>query len=230
VTPFVRNDLRTKELEARSELNLNLRLRDTTLRFYGVTADQTQKGVFWLLAPDFPMARRADGQDPFWTVLTPDFRENLRRKPVDPKEPVLRLGNKQGHWEVEARIPQKHIGQVLHAFEYLSKKEGKEVEELDVDLIVRSDPTHTYAGKLRRDRIANQADPHKDDNNEAEPVVLAWVRIEGDDIPASKRVPRDIMLTGTEVKCKVRCGTHAMGYSLFYGVWEFFYEKVVFFF
>jgi hypothetical protein len=37
-------------------------------------------------------------------------------------------------------------------------------------------------------------------------------------------------VTGTEVVAKVRCGNHAMGYSLFYGVWEFFYEKVVFFF
>ena len=29
---------------------------------------------------------------------------------------------------------------------------------------------------------------------------------------------------------RVRCGNRAMGYSLFYGIWEFFYEKVVFFF
>ena len=27
-----------------------------------------------------------------------------------------------------------------------------------------------------------------------------------------------------------RCGNRAMGYSLFYGVWEFIYEKIVFFF
>ena len=61
-------------------------------------------------------------------------------------------------------------------------------------------------------------------------MVLAWVRIEGDDIPADKRVPHDLVLTGTEVKVKVLCGRHKMGYSLLYGVWEFFYEKVVFFF
>ncbi len=229
LTPFIVNELRTKEIESRADLNLNLRLRDQTLKFYGVTADQN--GSFWLTAPDFPAARRADGKEPFWTVLTPDFRESLRSKPVDPKEPVLLLGNKQGRWEVEARIPQKHIGQVLHAYEYLSEKAGKPVEELDVDLIVRADPTHTYYGKLRRDRIANQADPHKDDNNEAEPVVKAWVRIEGDDIPEARRIPDDMKrVSGTEVKCKIRCGDHRMGYSLFYGVWEFFYEKVVFFF
>jgi hypothetical protein len=96
---------------------------------------------------------------------------------------------------------------------------------------VRSDPTKTYKGWLHRDQIARQADPHKDDNNEAEPVVLAWVRIAGDDIPEGQRVPEKLMqTTGIEVKAKVRCGRHKMGYSLFYGVWEFFYEKVVFFF
>ena len=26
----------------------------------------------------------------------------------------------------------------------------------------------------------------------------------------------------------IRCGDHSMGYSLFYGVWEFLYEHVVF--
>jgi len=41
---------------------------------------------------------------------------------------------------------------------------------------------------------------------------------------------KNLLLTGTEVVAKVRCGDHAMGYSLFYGVWEFIYEKVVFFF
>ena len=50
------------------------------------------------------------------------------------------------------------------------------------------------------------------------------------DIPEDSRVPTDLLVTGTEVHTRIRCGNHAMGYSLFYGVWEFIYEKVVFFF
>jgi hypothetical protein len=38
------------------------------------------------------------------------------------------------------------------------------------------------------------------------------------------------LLSGTEVHSRIRCGNRPMGYSLFYGVWEFLYEKVVFFF
>ena len=74
------------------------------------------------------------------------------------------------------------------------------------------------------------ADPVTAVPNESEPVVKAWIRIEGDDIPQADRVPRDLLLTDTEVEVKINCGNRAMGYSLFHGIWEYFYEKVVFFF
>jgi hypothetical protein len=69
-----------------------------------------------------------------------------------------------------------------------------------------------------------------DANNESEPIVYAWVRVDGDDIPEADRLPAELLLTSTEVHAKVRCGQHALGYTLFYGVWEWFYEKIVFFF
>ena len=53
---------------------------------------------------------------------------------------------------------------------------------------------------------------------------------DGRDIDEDDRIPPEYLVTGTEVHAKVRCGNRAMGYSLFYGVWEFFYEKVVWFF
>jgi hypothetical protein len=43
-------------------------------------------------------------------------------------------------------------------------------------------------------------------------------------------LPRELLLSGTEVHAKIICGNERMGYSLFYGLWEFFYEKIVFFF
>ena len=43
-------------------------------------------------------------------------------------------------------------------------------------------------------------------------------------------LPRELLLSGTEVHAKIICGNEKMGYSLFYGLWEFFYEKIVFFF
>ena len=199
-------------------------------------ADPERLGYFWLKAPEFADVRpMAPGRDlranlhPVWTVLTPDFWETMRRHPVKPKDPLLPLGNKEGPWEVELKIPQKHMGQVLYAFDYVEKTQGQK-DVLDVKLIVKSDPNHTFLGKLERSKVAYEATPRRDDSGEPESVVMAWVRLDGDDIPPDMRVPRSLMLTGTDVHAKVVCGRHRMGYSLFYGVWEFLYEKVVFFF
>lgn len=158
------------------------------------------------------------------TILNRDFRERLTNSQVKPDQPLLRIGNKAGPWEIELKIPQKHIGQVLQAYSHL------QTDELEVDLLVLSEPTRTFKGKLHRRDLAGEAIPNRDDNNESEPVVLASVRIDGDDITEADRIPDKLKLTGTEVHAKIRCGEHALGYSLFYGVWEFFYEKVVFFF
>ena len=66
--------------------------------------------------------------------------------------------------------------------------------------------------------------------NESEPVVWASVRINGDDIPASEQIRGRRLVAGTEVHTKIRCGQRAMGYSLFYGLWEFACQKIFQFF
>jgi hypothetical protein len=49
-------------------------------------------------------------------------------------------------------------------------------------------------------------------------------------IAEENRIPESQFVTGLEVRTRIRCGKHALGYTLFHGVWEWFYEKVVFFF
>jgi hypothetical protein len=102
--------------------------------------------------------------------------------------------------------------------------------ELDVDLLLLSTPTQTFKGKLQRGKIGSEAAPPKDAPTDPEPVLTASVRIEGPDIDPSDQIPRSLLVAGTDVHAKIRCGNQRTGYSLFYGVWEFFYEKVVFFF
>jgi hypothetical protein len=164
-----------------------------------------------------------------WTVLNGNFKEEYVNRTVRPSDPILRLGAKNGPWELVMKIPQKHIGQVKLAFQ----RENTDV--LDVDFLLKSDPTRVFHGKLYRDRIAGEARVPQDEasatsTSEAEPVVLAYVEIAGHGIDPDKEVPPELLLSGTEVHAKVRCGDRAMGYSLFYGVWEFLFEKVVFFF
>jgi hypothetical protein len=182
-------------------------------------ANPLNPGEFWLKSP-------MEG-----VVLSSDFRESLSNKFVKEEDAVLRIGYLDprmpniNDWEIELKIPQKHVGQVLSAY-----PKGSPKAELDVDILLTSRPTRTFKGKLARDKIASQATLDRNVHDEPEPVVLAWVRVSGDDIPPGSQLPPDLLLTGTEVHARIRCGNHAMGYSLFYGVWEFFYEKVVFFF
>jgi hypothetical protein len=187
-------------------------------------------GEFELRAPLFTDAEKGRVPHLEWTVLNGNFQEELTGKMAKPSDPILRLGAKSGPWEIEGKIPQKHIGQVLKAFERpdVIVIDGKKA--LEVDFLLRSDPTRTYRGLLYQDKIASQADPNRDEKDESEPEVIAFITIDDDNIDQGYRLPREAQTSGTEVHAKIRCGKHRLGYSLFYGVWEFFYEKVVFFF
>lgn len=198
-----------------------------------VNGDENRKGFFWLKSPEFPRGLVTLPANPHWTVLNADFREVLLDKEVKPDMPLLRLGEKEGPWEVELKIPQKHIGQVLAAFEYTKNKETGEYKDLEVDLLARSEPTRIYKGLLAFNKVSSEATPNRDDNNESEPVVYAYVRLEDDRIPAGYRLREEtprLLVSGSEMRAKIRCGNYPSGYSLFYGVWEFVYEKVIFFF
>jgi hypothetical protein len=76
--------------------------------------------------------------------------------------------------------------------------------------------------------VAAEAVPNREDPSDVEPVVLASVRLSGNDIAEEDRVLPELLTSGTEVHARIRCGDHALGYSLFYGVWEFACEKVLF--
>jgi hypothetical protein len=203
--------------------------KDRAIRDLRERTGVDSSGNFWLKAPPFSSEETRLVNRPEWTVLNGNFKEEWTGRTAKPTDSVLRLGAKDGPWEIELKIPHKHIGQVLHAFEALEQKGQPAV--LDVDFLLRSDPNRTFKGKLARDRIAGEANPTRDDKDEAESVVLAYVRIDGDDIDPRYRLTRDLLsVSGVDVRAKIRCGPRRLGYALFYGVWEFFYEKVVFFF
>ncbi len=237
--------LKTKESKElsqkeRSDLTRDIAVADATARSKGealealiksVDADRAadRAGFFFLKAPPFTNEQALRLNRKEWTVLNSNFKEELTNVTVKPSDKLLWLGAKEGPWEIELKIPQKHIGQVLQSFH------GDHKKELDVEFLLRSDPSHKYIGKLRLDKIGGEALSNKEDKDESEPVVLAYVRIDNDDpdlpkIDGASVLPPDLLLPGVEVHAKVCCDSHPMGYSLFYGVFEFLYEKVVFFF
>ena len=187
-------------------------------------ANPNKLGEYYLRAPSFTAEEKLRVGRREWTVLNGNFSDEWLNKYAKPSDPILKLGAKDGPWEIELRIPQKHISQVMKAYELNG------VDVLDVDFLLRSDPTRTYRGLLYRDHISSEAIPNRDEKDESEPEVIAYVTIDDENIDPNYRLGREALTSGTEVRAKVRCGKHALGYSLFYGVWEFLYEKVVFFF
>ena len=174
-------------------------------------SDKARPGYFWLKAP-------LGG-----TILNWDFRERLTNRLVKPSEPLVRIGDRGRGWEIELKIPHRNLGQVLEGF-----AAGGPGAELDVDLLLLSTPTRAFRGKLARAQLAGQASPDAD-GGDPESSVRASVRIDGPDIPEAERIPPDLLVTGTEVHAKVRCGDRPAGVALFHGVWEFLYEKVLFY-
>ena len=136
----------------------------------------------------------------------------------------MQLGAKKGPWEIELKIPQKHIGQVLRGFERIP--EGERARRR----LRAPSPTRRRCSRASSTATASPARPTPTARtDDAEPVVLAYVRIDGDDIPEDYRADIASLISGTEVRAKIHCGNARAGYSLFYGVWEFLYEKVVFY-
>lgn len=279
--PDAKSDVQIGIQEAKVTKNLKLAQLESLRR--RTNADLSRPGYFKVIAPKKGI------------ILTDDFRDNLVGRTVKPSDPLLSVGvtekdaPKRADWEIRLKIPQKHVGQVLRAYDGLPAG-----AELDVDVLVMSQPdAGSFKAKLRKDKIAAQANPQKDDNNEAEPAVLAWARVESryqltpdllnelksagvpdavvskvgflknqafdnreafkrelnrlltaeersdheqrivefackKDIPVYAQIPPSLLLAGSEVHTRIRCGYAPMGYALFYGVYEFAYEKVVF--
>ncbi len=221
--PAEKEQVEREKYKTEGELELAVRARKRLMDEF--KAVPNQPGVFFIHAPDFDPSRIRSGPAKWRVIDGRDFRSELNRRPVKPSDALMKLGEVYGEWEIEVRIPQKHIGQVRDAYQTDDPD-----EELDVDLKLESHVTATYRGKLARRRIAPEAIPNKDDHNETEPVVYAYVRISGDDIPPGDRIPVKHYVPGVEVRANIRCGKHAMGYSLFYGVWEFLHQKYFQFF
>ncbi len=190
--------------------------------------DTTRPGMFRALAPKLDPSKVPPGAK--YTIMSADNREQLLNRTVKPSEPIQRLGYWEGDWHVTVKIPQRNIGHILKAFadENLHKLEGKKRKFLDVDLLLTSESDKKYYGRLYEDQIAREAVPNRDDHNESEPIVLGFIKINLADFPEDKKIPRALFASGQEAHIRIKCGDRALGYSLFPGVWEWFYEKVVF--
>ncbi len=229
-TRFSENDRASQlrqDFEDKAFLQRQTAYRRVMEKMYSLDPDRP--GVFLAKTPEFDRARVPAGAK--WTPLNADNREQMLNRTLRKSEPILRLGYYEGNWHVSLKIPQRNIGHIRKAFTdaKLHKTEGDR-KYLDVDLLLTSASDTKYSARLYEDQISREAVPNRDDHNESEPVVLGFAKINLDDFPAERIIPRELFASGQEVHVRIRCGDQPLGYSLFHGVWEWFYEKVIFFF
>jgi hypothetical protein len=211
------------------------KLLDEYREMYNLTG---RGGQFQARAPRFdPRTPRTKDE---WQVLSADNRAELNRRTVRTSEPLARIGVVDGPWRVELKIPQRGIGHIARALatDGLHNVDKDNKKYLDVDVLLTNNPDASYRGRLYDEDMAREAVPNRSDHNESEPVVMAYVRLNVDGIavdsyppePDEVKVPRELLVAGVEVHTRVRCGSQPLGYALFHGVWEWFYENVIFFF
>lgn len=230
-------ELLTKvKLAELTQANLQQSL-DSIYNAYNV--DKSRKGGYFMAIVEDKNAQKRESGSVRWSVLDDDKRDKLLGRTVKPNEPLVRVGNLDGTWRLELKIPQRNMGQVLKAFATPGMHKivvvdpndrSKDRPYLDVDVLLASEGDRGYLGRLYRDGLAGEAVPNRDDHSENEPIVTANVMLNLADFPPELRINETKFLTGLEVRTRIRCGEHSLGYAWFHGVWEWFYEKVIFFF
>lgn len=155
------------------------------------------------------------------TVMDWKPQEKLLSRPVKQGDPLLVIADVDGEWVVEVDIPE-------NAMTHITKAEEEFGKELDVEFVMSAAPDVVYTGKLIEH--ATQAHPVEQEN-----FVEAKIRINEDQElinrirrAAEKSDEGTSMVSGIEVRAKVNCGDHPLGYVLFRELIDFVREYVFF--
>jgi hypothetical protein len=222
LSPSDKTSIEIDKTRTETELTSKEELLKKAIEQYN--ADRSKPGYF-----DARMPMIDDPNGKLWTVLNADTKEYRLYSNVKQSEPLLRLGWVEGPWHVVMKIPQRNMGHILRAYNTKGKfKMDGDKPYLDVHILPTSKSDQRYQGRLYKSDITQEAVPNKDDHNETDQVITAYVKINLADIPQSQHVPKEILISGQEIHARILCGNESSGYSLFHGVYEWFYEKVVF--
>jgi len=145
---------------------------------------------------------RIDGQ-----VITWDFVEKLKERPVTFGDQLLEVADVDGQWQLELQLPDKKISHVKRAQARLG-------EELKVDFVLASNPGVTYTGTIKSIARATQLQP---DQKQSVRVV---VELDAKDL--------DLRHVRARVNARIRCGQKSIGYVWLHPVGEFLQSQVLF--
>lgn len=135
-------------------------------------------------------------------------KEKLSLRPVQQGDELLEIAQIDGDWVLEVDLPENTVTHIFKA----QKERGD--DPLPVTFVVSASPDQTYHGKLIELATAARA-------VEQENVIEAKIALD-------KEQGLPPLVAGVEVRVKVDCGPHAVGYVLFREVIDFLREYVFF--
>lgn len=141
-------------------------------------------------------------------VLTHSTREKFLGRPVTEGALLLEIGDVDGDWIVELKMPDDRIGHVLNAQRDLN-------DDLDVTFVLSTDPSKSFRGKVINVARATEVDQEKGQ------TVLIKVKIESE-------VDKSLLRARAQVIGKIHCGRRSLGYVWFHQIGEFFQKNVWF--
>lgn len=135
-------------------------------------------------------------------VLSWDVRRQWTGRPVERGQLLLTVGNTEGPWRLELRVPDDRIGYVLEA-QAAAQEAGRKAT---VSFALASDPATCYQGELETVSLRSEA------VNDEEPTVRATVCFDRGQV--------EELRPGAAVNVKIDCGTRSLGFVWFHDAWD----------
>ena len=142
-------------------------------------------------------------------VVRWDLIRSLESRPVRQGQLLMQVVDPAGSWEIELRIPDRHVRHVLAA-----QAAAKESNGLPVRFLFRMSPAKTYSAKLDTVNLATDLD------QDGELSTFGKVTLDPKEIP-------DLRL-GSSVIAKLNCGRRSLGFVWLRELLEFLQTRVLF--
>lgn len=142
-------------------------------------------------------------------VVRWDLIRSLESRPVRQGQLLMQVVDPAGPWEIELRIPDRHVRHVLAAQAAAKKANG-----LPVRFLFRMSPKTTYSAKLDTVNLATDLD------QDGELSTFAKVTLNPKEIPDLR--------PGSSVIAKLDCGRRSLGYVWLRELLEFLQTRVLF--
>lgn len=143
-------------------------------------------------------------------VVRWDMIRSLDSRPVRQGQLLMQVVDAAGPWQIELRIPDRHVRHVLAAQAEVHDKPGG----VPVRFLFRMSPRTTYSAKLAEIHLATDLD------QEGELSTLATVTLDPKEIPELR--------PGSSVIAKIDCGRRSLGYVWLRELLEFLQTRVFF--